>query len=111
MKELRAPILMPNELEQFFDDQKVKDENGIVRLARGHDGNCVFLKWGRCSIYERRPLECQLYPWLINYEDGVLSLRIDPRCSDYQSAVPQQPPAYLYSLAKEFLERFQEAQD
>jgi len=34
----------------------------------------------KCKIYPRRPLECQLYPFLINSRDKKVYLSADPGC-------------------------------
>ncbi|MCA1812329.1 MAG: YkgJ family cysteine cluster protein [Halobacteriales archaeon] len=39
-------------------------------LLRNERGACVFLRDGKCTVYEQRPEGCKLYP-LIWYEDEV----------------------------------------
>ena len=42
-------------------------------LAKGGDGRCVFLDDATrsCKIYGRRPLECRIYPFLLDFDSGV----------------------------------------
>ena len=40
-------------------------------LQRGEDGNCMFLKNKRCTVYEHRPHICRTYPFMLN-EDKLL---------------------------------------
>jgi uncharacterized cysteine cluster protein YcgN (CxxCxxCC family) len=34
----------------------------------------------RCKIYERRPLDCQLYPFLLHRQNGAIFLALDKKC-------------------------------
>lgn len=44
---------VPDELTEWIDDDGVE-----ICVMRQVDGACIALKNGRCSIYERRPIEC-----------------------------------------------------
>ncbi|RLG47527.1 MAG: YkgJ family cysteine cluster protein [Thermoproteota archaeon] len=55
----------------------VRDERGILRL-RNVGGRCYFLRDGRCSIYESRPLGCRAYPVVWDPERGACVK--DPEC-------------------------------
>lgn len=48
--------------------QYTVDEYGELALKMGEDGSCGFLREGRCSVHEARPLQCRTYPFLP--EDG-----------------------------------------
>jgi len=43
---------------------------------------CPFLDTGsnKCKIYSFRPLECKIYPFLINKRDDKVFLSVDPGC-------------------------------
>ncbi len=43
--------------------------DGFIRL-RNVDGRCFFLKSGRCSVYEYRPLGCRAYPVIFDLSLG-----------------------------------------
>jgi len=68
-------ILLPSDIERierhgyrgFYEFR-----DGFYRL-RNVDGRCVFLRSGRCSIYEIRPLGCRVYP-LIIVGEGVVEV-------------------------------------
>ena len=39
-------------------------------------GDCIFLKSGRCSVYENRPTACRIFPFTYDETGGS----IDPAC-------------------------------
>lgn len=62
--------------KNFFE---VRD--GYVRL-KNIDGQCVFLKNRRCSIYVCRPIGCRLYPAICDADaDKVI---LDRECPCYE---------------------------
>jgi Fe-S-cluster containining protein len=76
-----APILIPSEEEIFvYKSRVVKTPFREMRmLNKGFDGICVFLDDKmRCSIYDERPLECRLYPFVLDFEFGI-AVRLDKR--------------------------------
>jgi hypothetical protein len=56
--------LRPRELVR----RHIVDEHGELALNLGADGNCPFLRDGRCGVHPARPLQCRTYPFLP--EDG-----------------------------------------
>ncbi|HVL88314.1 MAG TPA: YkgJ family cysteine cluster protein [Candidatus Thermoplasmatota archaeon] len=58
--------------------------DGLLRL-RNVAGACVFLRQGRCSVYDARPEGCRLYPFVWAQGEGV---RRDADCP-YRSAFQQ----------------------
>lgn len=42
-------------------------------LRRGKDGNCLFLKNNRCSVYAVRPYICRTYPFMLNHDELIIS--------------------------------------
>ncbi|MFH1678696.1 MAG: YkgJ family cysteine cluster protein [Candidatus Omnitrophota bacterium] len=54
----------------------------IGLIARGRYYICSFLNFknNRCRIYNQRPLECRLYPFLLNHCGRKLYLSIDTNC-------------------------------
>lgn len=40
-----------------------KDDSGIWKLATPAEGDCMFLKNRRCSVYEGRPTQCRTWPF------------------------------------------------
>jgi len=84
------PTLLDQEKEFAGQDQKIK-------VVRGEGGvACFYLDSAdnKCRIYSRRPLECQLYPFLVNRKDNEVFLAVDLNC----------PFVEKYSSSKEFKE-------
>ncbi|TVQ77472.1 MAG: YkgJ family cysteine cluster protein [Bradymonadales bacterium] len=48
---------------QDFTRDFCKKSDGFFHLVDGEDGNCVFLKDRRCSVYEGRPTQCRTWPF------------------------------------------------
>jgi Fe-S-cluster containining protein len=42
-------------------------------MPREEDGSCVFLKDGQCSIHDKKPMECRIFPLEILEIDGKLT--------------------------------------
>ena len=61
----------------IFDSKKIKVVSGEENSYK-----CVFLntKNNKCLIYDKRPLECRLYPFLINKTKEGIFLSIDLKC-------------------------------
>ncbi|MFH1577780.1 MAG: YkgJ family cysteine cluster protein [Candidatus Omnitrophota bacterium] len=68
--------------------QLLEEEKGLLNIERletipHNDGYiCFFLnpEDNRCQVYERRPLECRIYPFIINRQGKKLFLGIDIKC-------------------------------
>jgi Fe-S-cluster containining protein len=56
-----AKLLKLN-LNQFLE-KYASLEDGIIKLFDSCEGYCIFLKENRCTIYEKRPLQCQTFPF------------------------------------------------
>jgi len=53
------------------------DQNGCfyvsgysMKTKADENGSCFFLENNRCRIYEKRPLICRIYPYMIHREEG-----------------------------------------
>lgn len=53
----------------------------ILRLRTGRNGECVFLKNGKCSIYSVRPGICRMYPFWFRNKKGRLVITVHSGCS------------------------------
>ena len=51
-----------------YDMKDFSLEKDGVRVLKNVDGKCYFLKGGRCTIYEFRPLGCRIYPIVYDVE-------------------------------------------
>lgn len=75
-------VLMPWETPgQFFG--LVERHGKIYVLKRRKDGLCIFFENGRCSAYERRPLECRLFPFKLKFDRHNVRLEVDQRCKHH----------------------------
>ncbi len=54
-----------------------KEEDGFI-ILRNIDSHCFFLKDGKCSIYNNRPLGCRYYPIILDLD--AEELIIDKDC-------------------------------
>jgi len=85
---LWSPTLLSEEIQELVS-RKVPplliSQDKKIRLLDGKgEGEyvCPFLETSEntCKIYAFRPLECQLYPFLLNRKDGSIYLALDPQC-------------------------------
>lgn len=78
-----TPVLLPSEEKKFKKYSKsVQTPYRKMRiLTKKENGNCIFLddKTKKCIIYEKRPLECRLYPFLLDFSQEEPAVRLDTR--------------------------------
>ncbi|MDV0447907.1 hypothetical protein MsAg5_18280 [Methanosarcinaceae archaeon Ag5] len=61
--------LMPSPYFDFCDQNGNFYVSGFCLKTKGDDvGTCHFLENGRCRIYDKRPLICRVYPYMIHRE-------------------------------------------
>jgi Fe-S-cluster containining protein len=60
-------LLESVEIERFRGVAKLTESDGWA-IPFDHNGDCVFLKNDRCSIYEERPVACRTFNCLAGYE-------------------------------------------
>jgi len=76
-KEL-TPVLLPSELGKFKHYlNAVETPFGKINLLKKNkEGNCVFLDENstQCKIHFYKPLECKLYPFLLDFKNGKKAL-------------------------------------
>ncbi|MFH1338429.1 MAG: YkgJ family cysteine cluster protein [Candidatus Omnitrophota bacterium] len=74
-----SSVWAPNLLEQ--EKRKLGLEK-IELIPVNETCVCSFLNSenNHCRIYKKRPLECRLYPFLVNYRDGKLYLSVHTGC-------------------------------
>lgn len=86
------PVLLPSEELKFKkNSRKFKTPyREMFVLRKKENGNCVFLddKMRRCTIYNKRPLECILYPFLLDLSKTPIDVELDKRfCPHLQSLI------------------------
>jgi Fe-S-cluster containining protein len=66
-------------------DFEVYFSNGTAYIKKGEDGACIYLRNGRCSIYERRPDVCRTFtcerflePENQQYDEATLNATVYP---------------------------------
>jgi Fe-S-cluster containining protein len=69
----------------LLDDEKKRLNEDKIKLIFSEKEKvylCSFLEpeTNKCKIYKNRPLECQLYPFLINLKDKKIFLSLDLNC-------------------------------
>ena len=91
------PILLPFELNQFNDDDIYTENGNIFRLRKSSvTGFCKFLDdHQRCTIYERRPLECRFYPWIMQYDFTKSTVYLQLHSSCPQNDLAPEPSISL----------------
>lgn len=88
------PVLLPSEEAQFAGST---EDHGVLKLIKKKPdtGTCVFLddKTNKCTIYNKRPLECRLYPFVLDVADPselAVFYRLDPRrCGSLNTLIAQ----------------------
>lgn len=88
-----SPFFLPKEAAELierkivdksvFQEEIGKDAPVSVKLSRKEDFYiCPFLEYSsnKCVIYNDRPLECRLYPFLLIRTKDAVSLAIDENC-------------------------------
>lgn len=78
-----TPILLPSEekrLKKYARSVQTPYRKMLV-LAKKGNGNCIFLddKTIRCTTYSKRPLECRLYPFVLDFSKEKPDVELDKR--------------------------------
>ena len=55
-------------------------------LKRGADGNCLFLRDNRCTVYASRPHICRTYPFMLDGDELIISECPAVGCGDSADA-------------------------
>lgn len=83
-----SPCLLDEEIQDLLDrnipSAFISSQRQILSVPNPSKNNfvCPFLdvKENKCKIYEFRPFECQLYPFLINLRGKKVILTVDLNC-------------------------------
>lgn len=103
-KNLKAPILLPNEVDLLKESSEsfIVDDITFYRLKRSENGNCIFLgENNRCTIYNDRPYECRIYPYILT-QNGLI---LHDDCFDVKNVfskpiIPQLDDSWLKTFDK-----------
>lgn len=78
-----TPILLVSEEEKFIDFSKLVQTafRDMKVLKKKDNETCIFLDNEKklCSNYENRPLECKIYPYLLDFSSGETNIKLDTR--------------------------------
>ena len=78
----RVADFMKNESrnsEGFMRYNQMKDRKLPVLITK-KNGDCIFLENNKCSIYEDRPLLCQLYPYWFDHKLQIIKHDKNTKC-------------------------------
>ncbi|MCX5694671.1 MAG: YkgJ family cysteine cluster protein [Candidatus Omnitrophica bacterium] len=103
-----SPCLLDEEVQEFLDKPgipaaSITIDRRIQPIANpaGADFICPFLGTSdnKCKVYNIRPFECQLYPFLINLRKSKVLLTVDLNCPYvYQAINSQEAKDYIVYL-------------
>jgi Fe-S-cluster containining protein len=103
-----SPCLLDEEIQELLDKPgipaaSIAIDRRIQPIAnpQGIDFICPFLETldNQCRIYDLRPFECQLYPFLINLRKGKVLLTVDLNCPYvYEKINSQEAKEYIVCL-------------
>jgi len=101
-----SPCLLEEEVQGYLDKKipaaSISADRRLHPVANpaGEGFICPFLKSADncCQIYEMRPFECQLYPFLINFRRKKALLTVDLNCpyANRMISAPQMNDYILY---------------
>lgn len=118
-----SPCLLDEEIQALLDKKglppaaiSIKRRLSLIAHPDGQDFICPFLgsQDNQCKIYDLRPFECQLYPFLINLRKGKVLLTVDLNCPYvYEKINSQAAKDYIiyltgYLNSPEMLKRLQD---
>ena len=63
----KIAAFLEKEIDEMVGEELVVYKNGYRLYEDSESGACVFLKEGKCHIYELRPMQCKTWPfWIEN---------------------------------------------
>lgn len=84
-----TPILLPAEEESFREFlEEIPTPDRIMHVLRKFNGNCLLFDRNakKCTAYDKRPLECKIYPFLLDFSGQNTNVKLDKRfCQSLQT--------------------------
>ena len=78
-----TPVLLLSEEVKFKSHSRIVQtpHREMHILGKKDNGNCLFLddQTTMCTIYRERPLECMLYPFVLDFAPGKPDIKLDER--------------------------------
>lgn len=104
-----SPCLLDEEIQELLDKKNIPAASisidrrlQVIDNPEGTDFICPFLacQENKCRIYDARPFECQIYPFLINLRKGRVLLTVDLNCPYiYEKINSQEVKDYIAYLS------------
>ncbi|HZX45304.1 MAG TPA: YkgJ family cysteine cluster protein [Candidatus Nanoarchaeia archaeon] len=74
------PVLMPYEENDYPGSiVNINTPYRVIHTLAKKDGHCIFLIDGKCTIYNKRPFECRIYPYLLDFSRKPAGFKLDKR--------------------------------
>jgi len=107
------PVVLPEERENIImgarlgvlQRRRVFEKRGDYYIIRGEI--CPFLKDGKCSIEEVRPLNCRIFPLVLEHQGRDAEWAISPECPSSNN-VPYEFVERAKNLGQPLLEKHRE---
>ena len=84
-----TPLLLPSEEKSFNGlSELIETPFRNLSLLRKLNGNCILLNTEnqRCTDYNNRPIECRIYPLLLDFSKPSVDVKLDNRfCPHFQT--------------------------
>ncbi len=111
-----SPALLDKEIEELMEDNippSVITPEKHLRVEPFEGENnfvCALLNTtnNKCKVYQSRPLECQIYPFVVNLHGAKVFLAVDLRCPFAQSNKDNDEFEDYIEYLAEFLNRPQQ---
>ena len=96
-----APLVLEDfeKVKNYFEIRAIVLNGEIIPvmlLTDGEGGSCLYLKNGKCSIYDNRPPACKIYPFSPFYDELFIDLSC-PAVGNEGVKLPSNKNEYLNS--------------
>ena len=97
-----APLVLEDfdKVRDYFEIRAVVLNNEIIPvilLTDGEGGSCPYLENGKCSIYNRRPPACKIYPFSPFYDDIFIDISCKGVSSNSGEKLPSNREEFIKS--------------
>ncbi|MDV0445307.1 hypothetical protein MmiAt1_08780 [Methanimicrococcus sp. At1] len=106
---LNPDALKPSPYFDFCDREGRFYVSGYsLKTQNDEAGSCIFLENSRCKIYEKRPLICRVYPYMIHREEddsGLYDWREISGLNEhglYGAEIPDEEAAEIFEITKKY---------
>lgn len=89
--------------EKPYASKEELAELGVAEISQKEDGYCIFLKRNRCSVYDKRPFECRIFPFNTEKRNGKIVWVLYSTCP---AAKHLDAEKFIDNLEKELSDKF-----